>query len=245
MTTTILLTICLIIIAGLWYAKTKGQIKNKETNSQETKNVYNKDEAEKFVMQLDELGYFKYANKLDIDSLKETYIKEFDPTGELTSIWDDDTHLPKDFRYYFCDGEEVYEEGGITGLLKDLKPVFDKMNFKCEVSSHFEDWDEKNKWLNHKITINGTEYIILKNFKDNGWGEVPFRIAQILNIELKKQKIDEQIYLVNGGNDGRLALLSNAQFELIDKTYKNESWKPLEINKWAKVSKVDISKIDY
>jgi hypothetical protein len=245
MTTTIILTISLVIIAGLWYAKTKGQTKNEETQSKETKFIYNKDEAEKFVKQLDELGYFKYANKSDVDSLKETFIIEFDPTAELTSIWDDDTNLPKDFRYYFCDGEEVYEEGGITGLLKDLRPVFDKMNFKCEVSSHFEEWDEKNKWLNHKITINGTEYIILKNFKDYGWGEAPFRIAQILNIELKKQKIDEQIYLVNGGNDGRLALLTNAQYALIDKTYTDESWKPLEINRWAKVSKVDINKIDY
>jgi hypothetical protein len=245
MTTIIILTICLAIIAGLWYAKTKGQTKTGKIISQEKKTVYNKDEAEKFVKQLDELGYFKYANKADIDSLKENFIKEFDPTAELTSIWDDNTHLPNDFRYYFCDGEEVYEEGGIIRLLKDLKPVFHKMNFKCDITNHFEEWDEKNKWLNHKITINGSEYIILKNFKDYGWGEAPFRIAQILNIELKKQKIDEQIYLVNGGNDGRLALLSNAQFELIDKIYKDESWKPLEINRWAKVSKVDINKIDY
>lgn len=244
-TTTIILTISLVIIAGLWYAKTKGQTKNEKAKSQETKTVYDKDEAEKFVKQLEELGYFKYANKSDIDSLKATFIKEFDPKAEMISIWDDNTHLPKDFRYYFCDGEEVYEEGGINGLLKDLKPVFDKMNFKCYITKHSEEWDKKNKWLNHKMTINGTEYIILKNFTEYGWGEVPFRIAQILNIELKEQKIDEQIYLVNGGNDGRLALLTKAQYELIDKTYKDENWKPLEIKKWAKVSKVDINNIDY
>ena len=245
MTTIIILTVCIVIIAGLWFAKTKGRTQTEGTQIDESNFVYNKGVAEKFVMQLDELGYFKYANKSDIDSLKATYIKEFDPTAELTSIWDDNTHLPKDYRYYFCDGEEVYEEGGIIGLLKDLKPVFEKMNFKCKITDHFEEWDEKNKWLNHKITINGTEYIILKNFKDYGWGETPFRIAQILNIELKKQKIDEQIYLVNGGNDGRLALLTNAQYELIDKTYQDENWKPLEINKWAKVSMVNINKIDY
>ena len=243
MTTGIITTICFAIIAGLWFFKTKGQAK--QTKQQEKATAYSNDKAEKFVKQLDELGYFKYADKSDIDSLKATFIKEFDPTAELTSIWDDKTHLPKDFRYYFCDGEEVYEQGGVVGLLKDLTTVFTKMNFKCEVTNHFEEWDEKNKWLNHKVTINGTEYIILKNFKDYGWGETPFRIAQILNKELTKQNIDEQIYLVNGGNDGRLALLSKRQFELIDKTYTDENWKPLEINRWTKVSKVDIDKIDY
>src|SRR6218665_3782745 len=148
-TTTIILTICLVIIALLWSVSTKGQTKNKEP-----KDTYNKDESEKFVKQLAELGYFKYADNSDIDSLKENFVKEFDPTAELTTIWDENTHLPKDFRYYFCDGEEVYEQGGIVGLLKDLKPVFDKMNFKCKVTNHFEEWDEKNKWLNHRITIN-------------------------------------------------------------------------------------------
>jgi hypothetical protein len=243
MTTTIITTLVIAIIAGLWFFKTKGH--SNQTDQQEKATTYSKDEAEKFVQQLDELRYFKYTDKSDIDSLKETFIKEFDPTAELTSIWDDKTHLPKDFRYYFCDGEEVYEQGGILGLLKDLNPVFTKMNFKCEITNHFEEWDEKNNWLNHKITINGTEYIILKNYKDYGWGEAPFRIAQILNKELTKQNIDEQIYLVNGGNDGRLALLSKGQYELIFKTYKDKNWKPLEIHEWAENSKLDIKKFDY
>src|SRR5690554_7847045 len=130
MTTTIILTVCLGVIAGLWFVKTKGQIK-----AVEAKAVYKKDEAEQFVKRLDELGYFKYAVNSDIDSLKANFIKEFDPEAEVTTIWDDNTHLPKDFRYYFCDGEEVYEQGGILGLLKDLKPVFDKMNFKCDITN--------------------------------------------------------------------------------------------------------------
>jgi hypothetical protein len=241
MTAGIIIVIAIIIITGFRFLKTDKESKSFKNNLA----IINTDKAENLLRKLDSLGYFKYADTSDLDSLKANFIKDFDPKGELTSIWDDETNLPKDFRYYFCDGEEVYEQGGIIELLNDLKPVFDKMNFKCEISNHFEEWDEKNNWLNHKITINGTEYIIFKNFKDYGWGEATFRIAQILNSELKKQKIDEQIYLVNGGNDGRLALLTNAQYELIDKTYQDENWKPLEIYKWAKVSKVNIKKIDY
>lgn len=243
MTTIIITTLLLAIIAGLLFFKAKAQ--TKQLTKQESPKTYDQDEAEKFVKQLDELGYFKYADSSDFDSLKATFVKEFDPTAELTSIWDDNTNLPKDYRYYFCDGETIYEQGGIIELLKELNTVFNKMNFKCDITNHFEEWDEKNEWLNHKITINGTEYIIFKNFKDYGWGEAPFRIAQILNKELTKQNIDEQIYLVNGGNDGRLALLSKEQYELIYKTYKDNNWKPLEIHEWAKHFGLEIKKFEY
>lgn len=244
MTTTIITVLVIAVFAGFWFFKTKGQTNQAE--QQEKPRTYSEDEAEKFVKQLYELGYFKYADNSDLDSLKATFVKESDPEAELTSIWDDNTHLPKDFRYYFCDGEDVFEQGGVNDLLKDLKPVFDKMNFKFDITNYFEEWDDKNKWLNQKITINGTEYIIYKNFKDGyGWGETPFRIAQILNKELKKQNIDEQVYLVNGGNDGRLALLSKEQYELIYKTYKDKNWKPLDIYEWAKTNQLDINKFEY
>ena len=241
MTTGIIISIIIITITGLRFFKSVEQPKPfKEKLTADKKN-----DAEKFVKQLDELGYFKYAESGDIESLKNNFIEEFDQNGELSSIWDEKTNLPKDYRYYFCDGETIYEQGGIIDLLEELNPVFEKMKFKCDISNHFEEWDEKNKWLNHKITINGTEYTIFRNFSDYGWGEAPFRIAQILNIELQKQKKDEQIYLVNGGNDGRLAILSNTQYQLIYKIYKDNNWKPLEINEWAKVSKIDIKKFDY
>ena len=243
MTTTIITALVFVVILGLWFFKANGH--TNQTEQQEETTTYSKDEAEKFVTQLEELGYFKYADKSDLESLKTNFVNEFDPTAELTSIWDDNTQLPKDFRYYFCDGEEVYEEGGILGLLKDLQPVFNKMNFNCDITHHIEEWDDKNKWLNHKITINGTEYTILKNFKGYGWGEAPFRIVQILNKELEKQNIDEQIYLVNGGNDGRLALLSKGQYKLIYKTYKDKNWKPLDIYEWAITNQLDINKFEY
>ena len=197
--------------------------------------IYNKNEAENFVKRLDELGYFKYTDSLDLANLKENMIDCYDPESGLTTIWDDSTKTPKDYRYYFCDGEEVYEQGGIINLLKDLKPTFDKLDFKCEITDHFEKWDDKNKWLNHRITINGTEYVIFKNFAEMGWGEAPKRIAEILNIELSKQGKDEKIYLANAGNEGILIFLTDKLYKYIYSVYKNPDWKPLEANEWARV----------
>jgi len=197
--------------------------------------LYNREEAEQFVKRLEEIGYFKYADLSDIADLKQNMIANYDTDNELTTIWNDETGIPKDYRYYYCDGEDVYETGGIIELLNKLKPTFNKLNFKCDITNHFEEWDDKNEWLNHRITINGTEYIIFKNFTEMGWGEAPKRIAEIINIELSKQGIDEKIYLASGGNDGRLIFLTDELYKYIYSVYKSHLWKPLELNEWAKV----------
>lgn len=237
MTLGIIITL-LIVITGIWIVKT-----NRNTKAQPNR-VYNKEEAENFVKRLEELEYFKYAEHSDLDNLKKDMLDNYGPDNTLSTIWDENTGTPKDFRCYSCDGETVYEQGGITGLLNKLKPTFDKLGFKCDISNHFEEWDDKNKWLNHRISINGTEYIIFKNFTETGWGEAPKRIAEILNIELAKQGIDEQIYLASGGNDGFLVFLNNDLYKYIYSVYQNPYWKPLELNEWAKAMKVEPMKLD-
>ncbi len=232
MTTGIILALLAAIVA-LWFKSTKGR----HTSPQ--KAAYNKEEAESFVRQLDKLGYFKYADASDLDSLKSNMLNSYNPYSELTSMWDEHTGTPKDYRYYFCDGETVYEQGGITDLLQDLQPTFDKLNFQCNVTGHFEVWDDKNQWLNHRITINGTKYVIFKNFTEMGWGEAPKRIAEILNAELTKQGKDEQIYLASGGNDGMLIFLTNELYQYIYSVLKDPYRKPLKLNEWAAVMEVE------
>lgn len=214
-------------------------------NKKKKKKFLQKKYAEKFVNDLDSLNYFKYTHHLDYFNEKKYFVDNFDSQGELNVQWNEKTNSSQDYRYYFCDGENIFEQNGIIELLEELAPVFSKMNFVCNVTNNFEVWDEINEWLNHRITINGIEYIIFHNFKGYGWGEAPYKIAQILNIQLEKQNIDERFYLVNGGNDGRLALLNYDQYQLIYKTYKDKRWKPLEINEWAKEFDVAIEKVNY
>lgn len=197
--------------------------------------------AKEFVQHLDDLGYFKYAAVTDRKSLKDHLIDVF-PYGIIDTIYIENTCFPKDYRLYICDGESVFEQNGITTLLEELESVFAKMEFKCEITDHYEECNDNG--LDHNITINATRYIIFNHFNDYGWGEAVYKIAQILNIELKKQNIDEQFYLINGGNDGLLVLLSYDQFQLIDKSFLDKRNKPLELNEWAKVFEVDIERLN-
>ncbi len=199
--------------------------------------------ATEFVAELERLGYFKYADKNHRDSLKENLITYFDPDNELVTLWDDHW-VPLDYRYYTCDGEAVFEQGGFTEMLEEVLPTLEKTGLTIEVTDHFEQWDSENNWLNHRITINGTEYIIFKNFRDYGWGEAVMRFAQILNQEAEKQSVDERVYLVSGGNDGRLIFLTDELYRYIYRVYKNKQWKPLEVSEWMTEMGVKPMKLD-
>lgn len=205
---------------------------------------HQKTSASAFINKLDELGYYKYTDERLIGILKNHLFENYYPNSEFVPYWDENTGFPPDFRYYSCDGETVYEEGGFTELLEQVKPTFNKIGLKINVTDHFEEWDNKNKWLNHRITINGTEYIIFKNFKDYGWGEAVMRFTQIINQEIENQGIKEKVYLVSGANDGRLIFLTQELYDYIDSVYRDEQWKPLEVTQWMKVMGVKPMKLN-
>lgn len=213
-----------IILISLIYFLRNSSIKNK---------------GENFVAKLETLGYFKYAENQHIEYLKKEKAKDFEKYMELLPCKQfEKTTIPIDYRYYSCDGEEVYEAQGVTNLIKTLQPTFDKINFKCEITNHFEEWDTENNWLNHQITINGTTYVLFKNSKELGWGEAPLRISQALNNEFEKQGIQEKIYLISGGNDGWLIFLTPELHQYIVSVCKKTNSLPYELSEWAKMMKI-------
>ena len=232
-TTTLVIIIISLVICGLVFYKNKTVDKPSTSADIKLEIKYNIEAARSFVKHLEELEYFKYAEKKDIDSLKNNMIKEYDPTNELVSLWEENSATPKDYRYYFCDNETLFEEGGLTEMLKDMQPTFDKIGLTFKVTDHYEVWDNKQKWLNHTITINKKKYTVFKNFSEMGWNEAAQRLAEILNEELEKQHKEDRVFLVSGGNDGRIIFLTEEQFLYIYSIYKNKQWKPLRVKEWC------------
>jgi hypothetical protein len=192
------------------------------------------------VKQLIDLGYYKYADPMDVDSLKEDLIATIAKYGILSTLYFDKSLTPKDYRYYMFDGETVFEQNGFTDMLKDMKGSFDKMGLKLEIINHIEEVDPVTKGLHHELTLNGKRYVIFKNFKDYGWGEAAQKFAEMINDQLQLQNIDERLYLINGANDGTAVFLTEQQFQLIDKTFTDDRWKPMKADKWCKVFDVKL-----
>ena len=191
------------------------------------------------VNKLEELGYFKYATETDIPEIKKEIVDSLTTLNYLGSVsFDSSPYNSKDYRHYQFDGEDLFEGGGFIWQLQAMKTLFDKMNFKLEITNHIEDWDNE-KGLNHSITLNGKDYVIFKNFNGYGWGEAAQRFAEIINDQLELQNIDESIYLINGGNDGNAVYLTKAQFDLLDPILKGTD-RPLRVEDWCRVNHVAI-----
>lgn len=191
------------------------------------------------VTTLDESGYFKYAETSDIPELKKEIESSLSDSNYLSTIhFAESPFHSKDYRHYHFDGEDLFEADGFTGKLNDMKNLFDKMNFKIDITNYIEDYESEDG-INQSITLNGKNYIIFKKFTGFGWGEAAQRFAEIINDQLEIQGINERLYLCNGGNDGNAVFLTEEQFELLDPILKHATDRPLRIEDWCRVMQVD------
>ena len=207
--------------------------------------LFSQNKGWQFVFELTKLGYFQYTDEAYIEEVKKQKSIGYDEYKILipTDLYKN-SRIPKDYRYYHCDGEEIYEQGGIINLLNELKSTFVKLDFRCEINGYFEEWNIERNWLNQQITINGTKYVLFENSREQGWGEAPLRIAQILNRELSKQGINEQIYLISGGNDGFLVFLTPEIYKYISSVCKKDKNLPYTLDEWAKQMNVKLMKVN-
>ena len=197
--------------------------------------------AKAIVSELENAGYYKYADAKDAPTLKTAMIKGFTGDSVLTTVYNGKYNTSLDYRLYSLDGEDLFEEGGFTSALKDMQPLFDKIGLQVDITDHTEKMSEDDL-LNHSITINSKRYIIFRAFNDYGWDEAAQRYAEIINDQLALQNKDERLYLISGGNQGRAVFLTEPQFTLIDNLLKDEREKPLTVKDWCRVFDVDPTK---
>lgn len=190
------------------------------------------------VKKLEDIGFFKYTDPAVLEKLKLEIANQLSEQYYCPDV-DINYYAPKnDLRHYFLDGEELFEEDGIVSSLKEMKPLFEKMNIQMEVSDHFEQYDVVNSCLDHHITINGKKYIIFEKFEGYGWGEAAQRFADIINDQLQLQGTDERFYLILSGNDGRAVFLTDQQFDLLHSIIESRYEKPLKIHEWCELNQV-------
>ena len=234
--------IVIILAGGIFFILKK--LYNKSLTESLMTDTVNKeylpiDEAEKIVLELEKAGYYKYTDSIDLDTLKKVSISSIAEYGILSTEYNVRTLLPLDNRLFMFDGEAVFEQNGFIDAIKDMQSLFDKMNFKIEITDHIEEFDQEKDWLNHRMIINGKPYIVFENFEGYGWGEAAQRFAEIINDQLEIQQKDERIYLINGGNDGTCVFLTHVQFGILDNVLNDKQSKPLKVEDWCSVFQVN------
>jgi hypothetical protein len=178
------------------------------------------------------LGYFKYTDADKLDTLKHEIATTYDDVKVLTTINEyKPPHEPYCRRFYFCDGETLFELGGVVDYLKDIKPTFDKLNIPLEWKDDYFSKDGTE----HTIIINGKKYTAYKGAADDlrAWGIATKNFVEILNDQLAIHKSDERVYPILFNNDGRIIFLTKPQYDFIFEHF-DERERPMEVNHWWK-----------
>jgi hypothetical protein len=193
------------------------------------------------VKKLDELGYFQYADSDIIPDLKSNLVKSFDGHKVLSTMIDEETLLPYDYRLYFCDGEALFESGGLEEYLGFVKQAFEKRKLILDFSNEISIQDG-NYW-NHRITVNGKEYVAFEGPMERMdiWAVAQLNFYRLLNNQLEMQGSDERVYPISGGEEGQFVFLTKKLFDYISTTFYQgndfRKWEiPYSVEKWKEVN---------
>lgn len=203
--------------------------------------------GEEVVAGLDSLGYFDYAEEEIKDSLmkKEIDIYNLGGGGVLPNDCEGETFFPLDYKYYWDDGEDLFEADGIIEYLNQAKHAFDRRGLKLEWENEIDDY--KDNYWNHRITVNGKEYIAFEGEMGlNIWGMAQYNFYKILNDQLIIQGSIERVYAISGGQQGWYVYLTEEQFDFINKHYYlNEEYeRPLPLDEWTEKFKLFVKRQD-
>jgi hypothetical protein len=218
-----------IILATIMYL-VKYLIDKFNKNSKKDLNASNSERGKIIVDTLESLDYFKYTSPENLDTLKKEIAETYVQYQVLTTVNDEKgPYYPHCNRFYFCDGETLFELGGIENYLNDVKQTFNLMGISLV-------WSEVN--FNHDATeqtivVNGKKYFTYKGDPNDprAWGIATKNFVNILNDQLTIHNSNERVYPILFNNDGRIVFLTEPQYRFIFENF-NKREKPMDVELW-------------
>lgn len=159
-----------------------------------------------YAAELIDNGFLKYADSSKVDSLKTQLINSFD-------IYEDDN-----FKIAHIDAEEL-AEFSFDFFIPTLNKILAKRDFQVSAQK-LNDKDNSFDAL-----INGdTIQLYNQHDLDNNqfWDTAPRNFFRKVNDLLKTRNCNEQFYLLYGGNDLHVLLLTEKEFSIISDYYKDK-----------------------
>ena len=213
-------------------------IRNNRRRETITTKVERRSDGREVVDKLHALGYFKFAAHESVEDLKNDLIDSINNLNILSTIENEDTLEPLDYRLYFCDGEDLYEEGGLISNLERIAAAFKKRGLTFLWAD--EKYETETEASYHRITLNGKVYTSVYKNKDvnDSWGLAAKYFYFMLDEQLKIQGSEENIYPVSSGNDGQFMILTKQQFAYISSIGLDKAWQPRELKVWIHENKL-------
>lgn len=213
----------------------KNSAVSKIKNPNPEKIILKKLSGKEVVTELEKLGYFNLTKVSELDTVKATFEKAYSDLNFFQGPTRGETLNFMDNRYHWVDCEELFEIGGLTEYMAQVKPIFEKLGleleFANEKSEHYQ-----NSWK-HTIELNGIEYTAFDGqFSDLDWGIAYINFIEMLNAELRIQNTDEQFYPISCGNDGLFVLLTPNQLNFVNQNYPIDNEHPTTMSTWKSMN---------
>lgn len=219
-----------ILVISLLFFVINLRAQNKDNKQNDLLSGNSKLSGKEIVSELSKYDFFNLTDKSNLKKTKAEFENSYNELGFFEGLMKEDL-IFTDNRFYFIDSETLFEGGGLTQYLEIVKISFNKLNLKLVFSEEYNNQTEKH-WK-HTIRLNGREYTAYDgNFSDNDWGISYINFIEMLNSELKLQNSNEQFYPISSGNDGRMVLLTEKQFEFVQANYPNDNGHPKNIFDW-------------
>ncbi|WP_092468462.1 hypothetical protein [Winogradskyella thalassocola] len=209
----------------------KEDASSKIRNENLNKDIHKKLSGKDIVVALEKLGYFNLTDQSELDTVKAGFEKAYTNLTFFQGPVRGETLNFMDSRYHWIDCEELFETGGLTEYLAQVKPTFEKLGLKLEFANEQSEQDQ-NTWK-HTIELNGIEYTAFDGrFSDLDWGIAYVNFIEMLNTELRKQNSNELFYPINCGNDGMFVLLTPKQLDFVNRNYPIDNEHPTTMHTW-------------
>ena len=176
-------------------------------NSKDSKTISQTKNQDSLIIELINSGFLQYTDSIKIESVRESFVKD-------CNIFKEEI-----YRYVNIDAEELVE-GSFDFFKSDLTNILKKRGLEITFSTteNFEKF--------HEVMINNKTFVLFdeKNLSDYSFWDIgPRRFFKKINQELEKSKSNERFYLINSGNDLGAILLTEKQFNIIEKIYEENS----------------------
>ena len=189
------------------------------------------------ITELEKLGYFNLTNESELDTVKSDFEKSYSNLNFFQGPMRGETLNFMDNRYHWVDCEELFEIGGLTEYLAQVKLTFEKLGLELEYANEKSEQDQSS-WK-HTIELNGIEYTAFDGqFSDLDWGIAYVNFIEMLNSELKRQNSNEQFYPINCGNDGMFVLLTPKQLDFVNRNYPIDNEHPTTLTNWKRRNEI-------
>jgi len=213
----------------------KDNASSKIRNENPKKEIQKKLSGKEIVAELEKLDYFNLTEQSELYAVKDDFENSYTDLKFFQGPTREESLNFMDNRYYWVDCEELFEIGGLTEYLTQVKPTFEKLGLELKFANEKSEQD-KNYWK-HTIEFNGIEYVAFDGqFTNLDWGIAYVNFIEMLNAELRRQNSNEQFYPISCGNDGMFVLLTPKQLVFVNRNYPKDNNHPTTMSAWKSIN---------